>query len=72
MDAGVNLAVRDVYGKLPMGFAVNRGQADSAVKFVAQGTSYHLALTTTEAVLEFRKAGKAPRRKSGCGIGHRA
>ena len=46
------------YGKLPMAFEVNQGQADPAVRFLTRGRGYGLYLTPTEAVLRLR--GSAP------------
>jgi photosystem II stability/assembly factor-like uncharacterized protein len=43
------------YGKLPLHFEVNQGQADSQVKFLARGSGYTLFLTPTEVVLALRK-----------------
>jgi uncharacterized repeat protein (TIGR01451 family) len=39
------------YGKLPIGFEVNRGQTDGLVQFLARGAGYTLFLTPGEAVL---------------------
>jgi hypothetical protein len=39
------------YGRLPLAFEANLGQADPAVRFTAAGAGYRLALTPTEAVL---------------------
>lgn len=39
------------YGKLPMSFEENRGQADPAVRFLARGPGYSLFLTPTETML---------------------
>src|SRR5262245_15240444 len=39
------------YGDLPLSFELNRGQADSAVKFLARGAGYNIFLTPTEAAL---------------------
>jgi len=44
------------YGKLPLRFEVNRGQADQQVKFLSRGQGYSLFLTPTEAVLQLRNA----------------
>jgi hypothetical protein len=44
------------YGKLPLSFEANRGQADSRVKFLARGSGYSLFLTGTETVLSFAGA----------------
>src|ERR1700741_214208 len=39
------------YGKLPLSFEVNRGQAECTVKFLARGSGYSLFLSSSEAVL---------------------
>ncbi|HKB37756.1 MAG TPA: hypothetical protein VKD72_15020, partial [Gemmataceae bacterium] len=39
------------FGKLPLAFEVNQGQADPSVRFVARGNGYSIALTPTGAVL---------------------
>lgn len=39
------------FGKLPMSFEVNEGQADKRVKFLARGSGFGLFLTSNEAVL---------------------
>ncbi len=39
------------YGKLPLGFEANQGQADSQVRFLSRGSGYQLYLTPGEAVL---------------------
>ena len=39
------------YGKLPLGFEANQGQADSRVHFLSRGSGYLLFLTPDEAVL---------------------
>jgi uncharacterized protein (TIGR03437 family) len=56
--AGEPGAVVADYGKLPLSFEANTGQADSSVKFLARGTGYGLYLTAHEAVLELRKGGE--------------
>jgi hypothetical protein len=45
------------YGKIPMSFEVNEGQADPAVQFLAHGQGYALFLRHGEAVLALRSAG---------------
>src|SRR5205814_3695845 len=40
--------VRDAYGKLPLAFEQNRGQADEATNFQARGAGYTLLLSATE------------------------
>ncbi|MCH8126155.1 SBBP repeat-containing protein, partial [candidate division KSB1 bacterium] len=43
------------YGKIPMHFEANQGQADDKVKFLSRGGGYTLFLTSNEAVLSLRK-----------------
>ncbi len=40
------------FGNLPMSFVANRGQASDHVRFIARGSNYTLALTSTDTVLE--------------------
>src|SRR5437773_1769557 len=51
----VNPALLETYGKLPLSFEVNDGQADPQVKFLSRGRGYTLFLTLTEAVLVLRE-----------------
>jgi hypothetical protein len=44
------------YGKLPVSFEANQGQADARVKFLARGRGYGLFLTSNEAVLGLQKS----------------
>jgi hypothetical protein len=44
------------YGKLPLSFEANQGQADPQVKFLSRGQGYSLFLTPTEAVFQLRNA----------------
>jgi hypothetical protein len=48
------------YGRLPMAFELNRGQADASVNFLARGQGYSLFLTSGEAVL--RLSDSSPRK----------
>jgi hypothetical protein len=43
--------IREVYGKLPLSFELNRGQTDPQVKFLSRGPGYTLFLTATDAVM---------------------
>src|SRR5437867_10097 len=45
----------EAYGKLPLSFEANRGQADPQVKFLSRGPHHTLFLTFDEAVMVFRK-----------------
>lgn len=47
------------YGKLPLNFEPNRGQADARVDFLARGAGYSLFLDPTEAVLSLHKPVRA-------------
>jgi Beta-propeller repeat/Domain of unknown function (DUF4214) len=53
----------EVYGKLPLQFEVNRGQADRRFDFVSRGAGYDVLLSPTEAVFGVRDGrGDAGRR----------
>ncbi|MES2019198.1 MAG: SBBP repeat-containing protein [Pseudomonadota bacterium] len=45
------------FGKLPLAFEENRGQANDTVKFISRGSGYQLFLTAQEAVMVYRKGG---------------
>src|SRR5437899_1332050 len=53
----VKPALLETYGKLPLSFEANDGQADPQVKFLSRGRGYTLVLTSTEAVLVLREGG---------------
>ncbi len=57
-DPAMQAKVADSYGKLPLSFEANHGQADGRVKFLSRTGSYTLFLTGDEAILALR-AGKA-------------
>jgi hypothetical protein len=51
------------YGKLPLSFEANAGQADRQVRFIARGGGYGLYLTSNEAILALHRtscAGQTP------------
>jgi hypothetical protein len=50
-DAATSAKVSETYGKLPLSFEANDGQADKAVRFLSRGPGYSLFLTSDEAVL---------------------
>src|SRR5271155_5109734 len=50
-------AVAPNFGKLPLSFTANQGQADKSVNFLAKGQGYGLYLTANEAVLALSKPG---------------
>jgi photosystem II stability/assembly factor-like uncharacterized protein len=45
------------YGKLPLSFEENQGQADEEVKFISRGANSDLFLTANEAVLALHRGG---------------
>jgi len=47
------------YGKLPLSFEENRGQADARAKFLSQGSDYSILLAPSAVFLNLRPAGKA-------------
>jgi hypothetical protein len=49
--------VSGAYGKLPLTFEANEGQADRAVQFLCRGPGYTLFLTSAEAVLSLSRQG---------------
>jgi uncharacterized repeat protein (TIGR01451 family) len=49
-------ALVEQYGRLPLHFELNRGQADDTVQFVARGPGYTLALSATEARVALRRS----------------
>lgn len=53
-DLQTQALVNQTYGRLPLSFEANQGQADSEVKFLSRGSGYGLYLTSTEAVLTFQ------------------
>ena len=55
--AGAGIRLAGSYGKLPLAFELNRGQAGGTVKFLSRGRGYELFLTGTGAVLNLQRAG---------------
>ena len=45
------------FGKLPLSFEANQGQADGRVKFLSHGHRYAMFLTRDETVLELQESG---------------
>lgn len=56
MTAGTRSAIYKNYTELPLAFEVNRGQADSQVKYLARGRGYGVFLTGAEAVLALQSS----------------
>jgi Beta-propeller repeat len=50
------------YGRLPLSFELNEGQANPQVKFLSRGSGFELFLTSTETVVVMGKPGKAKRK----------
>ena len=57
-------ALIDTYGKLPILFESNGGQADPAARFIARGNGYAVYLTQHETVIALSQAGKLDRSAS--------
>jgi hypothetical protein len=47
-------AAGDTYGKLPLSFEPNQGQADARLKFLARASGYVLFVTSDQAVFAGR------------------
>ncbi len=52
--ASTQAKVNEAYGRLPLSFEINRGQADPSIKFISRGANYNFSLAPTEATLQFR------------------
>lgn len=50
--------INEAYGRLPMSFEPNQGQADPQVKYLARGRGYQALLTETEMVLRLNGASR--------------
>ncbi|MCA1634211.1 MAG: hypothetical protein LC802_11080, partial [Acidobacteria bacterium] len=61
MDESQRERLSEAYGKLPLSFEANTGQADARVKFLSRGQGYNLFLTPTEAVIALRHTGAGSR-----------
>ena len=57
------------YGKLPLSFEANQGQADKNIRFLSSGGGYSLSLTDSSAVLTLTKPG-ASNARTGPAIGN--
>jgi Bacterial Ig-like domain (group 3)/Beta-propeller repeat len=65
-DPKAQAMILDQYGKLPLSFEANQGQADGRVKFLSRTGGYSLFLTADEAVLTLR--GKKTKQSSPQGL----
>ena len=61
-DPKAQARILEGYGKLPLSFEANHGQADARVKFLSRTGGYTLFLTTDEAVLAW--SGKKTKKTS--------
>src|SRR5688572_14539311 len=52
--------VRETYGRLPLAFEQNRGQADEGTNFRARGAGYTLSLSATEATFLLARGSDEP------------
>lgn len=55
MRANSKARLDRAYGRLPLSFEVNEGQADKRVKFLSRGRGYTMFLTSEGAILALRK-----------------
>lgn len=58
--ASQKAAIVESYGRLPLAFESNQGQADSQVKFLSRGAGYTLFLSPTHAVLALGEGSDQP------------
>lgn len=56
-NQGPTARLQTTYGKIPLYFEANQGQADATVKFLTRGSGYSLSLTETEAILTLQGPG---------------
>jgi hypothetical protein len=63
---------REAYGRIPLSFEANRGQADGAVDFLARGAGYALFLRPAEAVFALQTADCGTRNESSAGRSSKA
>src|SRR6266481_5336821 len=69
-DPKAQAKILDQYGKLPLSFEANHGQADGRVKFLSRTGGYTVFLTADEAVLALRgSTAKKPAPKGASGFG---
>lgn len=58
-DTATQAKLNEVYGKLPLSFEINRGQAGDGVRFISRGAGHSLWLKSDEAVLTTRSGDEA-------------
>src|SRR5262249_51639963 len=69
-DAAAKDRVMRQYGRLPMNFEVNQGQANDSVRFLSRGHGYQVFLTDSEAALVLQSSvSKGGSREWGVGSG---
>ena len=67
-DTARRASIARSYGKLPLTFEVNAGQADGSVKLLSRGDGYTLFIASTEAVLSLRRGSVGEKRELTDGI----
>src|SRR5262252_4760888 len=60
--------LNDAYGKLPLSFEANEGQASDHVKFISHGGGFSLFLSSRDALLLTRKSAPSPNNISDSGL----
>ncbi|MGH9832450.1 MAG: SBBP repeat-containing protein [Blastocatellia bacterium] len=60
-DETARAKAQEAYGKLPLSFEANQGQADGRIKFLSRGANYNFLLAATEATLQLRDGGDSAR-----------
>lgn len=58
-DAATQAKLSEAYGKLPLSFEINRGQADPSIKFISRGSGHSFSLAPTEATLRLQSANQS-------------
>ncbi|HVF45595.1 MAG TPA: SBBP repeat-containing protein [Pyrinomonadaceae bacterium] len=58
-------SAREAYGRIPLSFESNRGQAEDSVDFLARGAGYSLFIRPTEAAFVLRNADSVSRNDEG-------
>src|SRR5215470_8135515 len=63
-DTETQARVNEGYGKLPLSFEVNRGQADAPIRFLSTGGNYSIHLRPNEVALNLNGAESSKKRES--------
>ncbi len=57
LNPAAQAKVQAAYGRLPLAFEANQGQAEKKVRFLSRGGGYSLFLSSTEAVFQWQHGG---------------